>query len=201
MSDESTPSLSTISDRATGGVVESHPPTGSVMEGMLSETAITVNGLPGSVSLAQITKMFGDFGVIKNITFSPYQMMGHSLMNAIVTVALKEGDQNTKPPPQRAGTMPPAPSMEPVHSERSSNSGFSFQENEVKDRSVDKEEIKTMRRGGMGGGGGGGRGGMMALSLKQHRSVTEYLVDRNASQVALRVGYSPRTAPQRGHGR
>merc|ERR1712130_686419 len=45
-----------------------------------------------------------------------------------------------------------------TESVQDSNSGFSFQENEVKDRSVDKEEIKTMRRGGMGGGG---RGNMM----------------------------------------
>jgi len=38
----------------------------------------------------------------------------------------------------------------------------------------------------------------MALSPKQHRFVTEYLVDLNATQAALRAGYSPRTAPQQG---
>lgn len=111
---------------------------------MLSETAITVSGLPGTVSVAQITKMFGDFGTVKNITFSPYQMLGHSMMNAIVTVALKqENVQNVQKTESRTESV------------QDSNSGFSFQENEVKDRSVDKEEIKTMRRGGMGGGGRG----------------------------------------------
>ena len=38
----------------------------------------------------------------------------------------------------------------------------------------------------------------MPLTPKQHRFVTEYLVDLNASQAALRAGYSPRTAPQQG---
>ena len=38
----------------------------------------------------------------------------------------------------------------------------------------------------------------MPLTLKQHRFVTEYLVDLNASQAALRAGYSARTAPQQG---
>ena len=38
----------------------------------------------------------------------------------------------------------------------------------------------------------------MQLTPKQYRFVTEYLVDLNASQAALRAGYSPRTAPQQG---
>ena len=38
----------------------------------------------------------------------------------------------------------------------------------------------------------------MPLTRKQHRFVAEYLVDLNASQAALRAGYSPRTAPQQG---
>ena len=38
----------------------------------------------------------------------------------------------------------------------------------------------------------------MPLTPKQERFVTEYLVDLNASQAALRAGYSPRTAPQQG---
>jgi len=38
----------------------------------------------------------------------------------------------------------------------------------------------------------------MPLTPKQRRFVTEYLVDLNASQAALRAGYSPRTAPQQG---
>ena len=38
----------------------------------------------------------------------------------------------------------------------------------------------------------------MGLTPKQHRFVTEYLVDLNASQAAVRAGYSPRTAAQRG---
>ena len=38
----------------------------------------------------------------------------------------------------------------------------------------------------------------MPLTPKQHRFVTEYLVDLNASQAALRAGYSLRTAPQQG---
>ena len=38
----------------------------------------------------------------------------------------------------------------------------------------------------------------MSLTPKQHRFVTEYLVDLNASQAALRAAYSARTAPQQG---
>jgi len=38
----------------------------------------------------------------------------------------------------------------------------------------------------------------MPLTPKQHRFVAEYLVDLNASQAALRAGYSARTAPQQG---
>ena len=38
----------------------------------------------------------------------------------------------------------------------------------------------------------------MPLTPKQERFVTEYLVDLNATQAALRAGYSPRTAPQQG---
>ena len=36
------------------------------------------------------------------------------------------------------------------------------------------------------------------MTPKQERFVTEYLVDLNATQAALRAGYSPRTAPQQG---
>ena len=36
----------------------------------------------------------------------------------------------------------------------------------------------------------------MPLTPKQHCIVTEYLVDLNATQAALRAGYSARTAPQ-----
>ncbi len=36
------------------------------------------------------------------------------------------------------------------------------------------------------------------LTPKQHRFVTEYLVDLNATQAAIRAGYSPKTAPQQG---
>ena len=38
----------------------------------------------------------------------------------------------------------------------------------------------------------------MPLTPKQHRFVNEYFVDLNASQAALRAGYSARTAPQQG---
>ena len=38
----------------------------------------------------------------------------------------------------------------------------------------------------------------MRLKRKQHRFVTDYLVDLNASQAALRAGYSAKTAPQQG---
>ncbi|MEE2790867.1 MAG: terminase small subunit [Acidobacteriota bacterium] len=34
------------------------------------------------------------------------------------------------------------------------------------------------------------------MTPKQHRFVTEYLVDLNGSQTGLRAGYSPRTAPR-----
>ena len=36
------------------------------------------------------------------------------------------------------------------------------------------------------------------MTPKQERFVAEYLVDLNATQAALRAGYSPRTAPQQG---
>ena len=36
------------------------------------------------------------------------------------------------------------------------------------------------------------------MTPKQDRFVAEYLVDLNATQAALRAGYSPRTAPQQG---
>ena len=36
------------------------------------------------------------------------------------------------------------------------------------------------------------------MTPKQNRFVTEYLVDLNATQAALRAGYSARTAPQQG---
>ena len=38
----------------------------------------------------------------------------------------------------------------------------------------------------------------MGLTLRRQRFVTEYLVDLNATQAAIRAGYSPRTAPQQG---
>ena len=38
----------------------------------------------------------------------------------------------------------------------------------------------------------------MALASKQHRFVTEYLVDLNAPQAAIRAGYSSKTAQQQG---
>lgn len=38
----------------------------------------------------------------------------------------------------------------------------------------------------------------MALSLKHQRFVAEYLVDKNATQAAIRAGYSKRTARQQG---
>ena len=36
------------------------------------------------------------------------------------------------------------------------------------------------------------------MTPRRQRFVTEYLVDLNASQAALRAGYSGRTAPQQG---
>lgn len=39
----------------------------------------------------------------------------------------------------------------------------------------------------------------MALNPKQQRFVAEYLTDLNATQAAIRAGYSPRTAKQIGH--
>lgn len=38
----------------------------------------------------------------------------------------------------------------------------------------------------------------MALTAKQHRFVAEYLVDLNATQAAIRAGYSPKTAQEQG---
>ena len=38
----------------------------------------------------------------------------------------------------------------------------------------------------------------MPLARKQHRFMVEYLVDLNATQAALRAGYSARTAAQQG---
>lgn len=38
----------------------------------------------------------------------------------------------------------------------------------------------------------------MALKLKQQRFVDEYLIDLNATQAAIRAGYSPRTAASQG---
>lgn len=38
----------------------------------------------------------------------------------------------------------------------------------------------------------------MALNPKQQRFVDEYLIDLNATQAAIRAGYSPRTAKQQG---
>ncbi len=39
----------------------------------------------------------------------------------------------------------------------------------------------------------------MALTAKQHAFVEEYLVDMNATQAAIRAGYSPKTAHTIGH--
>jgi len=39
----------------------------------------------------------------------------------------------------------------------------------------------------------------VALTPKQQRFVDEYLVDLNATQAAIRAGYSPKTAKQAGH--
>lgn len=39
----------------------------------------------------------------------------------------------------------------------------------------------------------------MALNPKQAAFVREYLVDRNATQAAIRAGYSPKTAKEIGH--
>ena len=38
----------------------------------------------------------------------------------------------------------------------------------------------------------------MALTAKQKRFVEEYLIDLNATQAAIRAGYSPKTAEQIG---
>ena len=38
----------------------------------------------------------------------------------------------------------------------------------------------------------------MPSTARQHRFVAEYQVDLNATQAALRAGYSARTAPQQG---
>ncbi len=42
------------------------------------------------------------------------------------------------------------------------------------------------------------RGGVVALNPKQQAFVREYLVDLNATQAAIRVGYSAKTAKQQG---
>ena len=39
----------------------------------------------------------------------------------------------------------------------------------------------------------------MALTAKQERFVAEYLIDLNATQAAIRAGYSEKTADQYGH--
>ena len=39
----------------------------------------------------------------------------------------------------------------------------------------------------------------MALTAKQERFVAEYLIDLNATQAAIRAGYSEKTAEQQGH--
>lgn len=38
----------------------------------------------------------------------------------------------------------------------------------------------------------------MALTAKQERFINEYLIDLNATQAAIRAGYSPRTANEQG---
>lgn len=40
---------------------------------------------------------------------------------------------------------------------------------------------------------------MMALTAKQQRFVDEYLIDLNATQAAIRAGYSENTAKEMGH--
>ena len=100
----------------------------------LKETVITVNGLPGNVNLSRATKMLGEFRNISNITFSRinYQKMGHSFMNAIVCINMKEGDKELSfQTESESGTGSELPLPEP---------------REIKDRSVDKEEMKTLRR-------------------------------------------------------
>ena len=105
----------------------------------LQETVITVNGLPGNVNLSQITKMFGEFGNITNITFSPYQMMGHSFMNAIVSVNLKGAQAQSQGQGQEQQLS--------FQSRSGTGSGSILpDERDIKDRSVDKEEMKTLRR-------------------------------------------------------
>jgi len=37
----------------------------------------------------------------------------------------------------------------------------------------------------------------MALTYKQKRFIEEYLIDLNATQADIRVGYSPKTAHER----
>ena len=39
----------------------------------------------------------------------------------------------------------------------------------------------------------------VALTAKQKRFVEEYLIDLNATQAAIRAGYSPKTAEQEGY--
>jgi phage terminase small subunit len=39
----------------------------------------------------------------------------------------------------------------------------------------------------------------MALTAKQERFITEYLIDLNATQAAIRAGYSPKTAMEQGY--
>jgi phage terminase small subunit len=39
----------------------------------------------------------------------------------------------------------------------------------------------------------------MALTPKQERFITEYMIDLNATQAAIRAGYSPKTAMEQGY--
>eukprot|EP01084_Bolivina_argentea_P107530 192264_1 len=93
----------------------------------LSETAISISGLPGNVNLAQITRMFGDLGDISNISLSPYMMFGHSFMNAVVSVKLRNG------------------SIGNASIESDDKQAAAVDERNIKDRSVEKGELKTMR--------------------------------------------------------
>lgn len=114
----------------------------------MTETAITINGLPGTINLAQITKMFSEFGTITNITFSPYRMYGYSFMNAIVCIKLTEENETQK-------TVQNVQKQSSVLSDNETkNEKLSFQETEVKDRSVDKTDSMAIRRRNVGGAGG-----------------------------------------------
>ena len=39
----------------------------------------------------------------------------------------------------------------------------------------------------------------MKISIKQQNFITEYLIDSNSTQAAIRAGYSPKTAKEKGY--